>query len=166
MAMSNSIFSFLLFLCPSLLIMTRANLPGTWEVVVANAGIASMHAAVTRFNTVVLLDRTNIGPSRKMLRKATAATTRTTPCSNTIATRTPCSSTSTPLKSAPSPSSQTPGAPQASSFPTTLSSNPAATSTETTFTVMEPETRQAGVPRRHRPIDPKTEYKTMTKESG
>lgn len=69
MAMSNSIFSFLLFLCPSLLIMTRADLPGTWEVVVANAGIASMHTAVTRFNTLVLLDRTNIGPSRKMLRK-------------------------------------------------------------------------------------------------
>ncbi|GMP50858.1 hypothetical protein CsSME_00017302 [Camellia sinensis var. sinensis] len=69
MAMSNSIFSFLLFLCLSLLIMTRADLPRTWEVVVANTGIASMHTVVTRFNTVVLLDRTNIGPSRKMLRK-------------------------------------------------------------------------------------------------
>ncbi|KAI7992737.1 Aldehyde oxidase GLOX [Camellia lanceoleosa] len=33
---------------------------------VANANIASMHTAVTRFNTVVLLDRTNIGPSHKM----------------------------------------------------------------------------------------------------
>ncbi|GMP50859.1 hypothetical protein CsSME_00017302 [Camellia sinensis var. sinensis] len=49
--------------------MTRADLPRTWEVVVANTGIASMHTVVTRFNTVVLLDRTNIGPSRKMLRK-------------------------------------------------------------------------------------------------
>ncbi|KAK3037469.1 hypothetical protein RJ639_031963 [Escallonia herrerae] len=48
---------------------TRAALPGTWELLVANAGIASMHTAVTRFNTVVLLDRTNIGPSRKMLPK-------------------------------------------------------------------------------------------------
>ncbi|GMP56995.1 hypothetical protein CsSME_00021258 [Camellia sinensis var. sinensis] len=34
--------------------MTRADLPRTWEVVVANAGIASMHTAVTRFNTVFL----------------------------------------------------------------------------------------------------------------
>ncbi|XP_062095454.1 aldehyde oxidase GLOX [Humulus lupulus] len=49
--------------------LARAQLPGTWEVIVENAGIASMHTAVTRFNTVVLLDRTNIGPSRKMLRK-------------------------------------------------------------------------------------------------
>ncbi|XP_030480745.1 aldehyde oxidase GLOX [Cannabis sativa] len=49
--------------------LARAQLPGTWEVIVENAGIASMHTAVTRFNTVVLLDRTNIGPTRKMLRK-------------------------------------------------------------------------------------------------
>ncbi|KAM3690153.1 hypothetical protein ACJW31_09G100600 [Castanea mollissima] len=49
--------------------LARAQLPGTWELVVENAGIASMHTAVTRFNTVVLLDRTNIGPSRKMLPK-------------------------------------------------------------------------------------------------
>lgn len=45
----------------------EAQLPGTWELLVPNVGIASMHTAVTRFNTVVLLDRTNIGPSRKML---------------------------------------------------------------------------------------------------
>ncbi|KAL3826045.1 hypothetical protein ACJIZ3_022074 [Penstemon smallii] len=45
----------------------RADLPGTWELLVPDAGIASMHTAVTRFNTVVLLDRTNIGPSRKFL---------------------------------------------------------------------------------------------------
>lgn len=51
------------------IILARAQLPGTWEVLVENAGIASMHTAVTRFNTVVLLDRTNIGPSRKMLKK-------------------------------------------------------------------------------------------------
>lgn len=42
-------------------------LPGTWEVLVENAGIASMHTAVTRFGTVVLLDRTNIGPTRRLL---------------------------------------------------------------------------------------------------
>lgn len=37
---------------------------GTWQLLVKNAGIASMHTAVTRFNTVIMLDRTNIGPSR------------------------------------------------------------------------------------------------------
>jgi len=37
---------------------------GTWEVVVENAGIASMHSAVTNYGTVVLLDRTNIGASQ------------------------------------------------------------------------------------------------------
>ncbi|CAK7342764.1 unnamed protein product [Dovyalis caffra] len=56
-----SIFTFFFF--------SRADLPGTWDLLVPNAGISSMHTAVTRFNTVVLLDRTNIGPSRKMLRK-------------------------------------------------------------------------------------------------
>ncbi|KAH7293666.1 hypothetical protein KP509_28G036000 [Ceratopteris richardii] len=39
-------------------------LPGTWEVLMNNAGIASMHSAVTRFGTVVLLDRTDIGASQ------------------------------------------------------------------------------------------------------
>ncbi|KAG8376959.1 hypothetical protein BUALT_Bualt09G0118300 [Buddleja alternifolia] len=43
------------------------DLPGEWELLVPDAGIASMHTAVTRFNTVVLLDRTHIGPSRKLL---------------------------------------------------------------------------------------------------
>ncbi|CAM8949119.1 unnamed protein product [Rhodiola kirilowii] len=43
---------------------TRASLPGTWELLVQNAGIASMHTAVTHHGTVVLLDRTNIGPSQ------------------------------------------------------------------------------------------------------
>jgi hypothetical protein len=37
---------------------------GTWQLVVENAGIAAMHAGVTRFGTVVLLDRTNIGASQ------------------------------------------------------------------------------------------------------
>ncbi|KAI3750324.1 hypothetical protein L2E82_20958 [Cichorium intybus] len=59
----------LLLLVQMLMIGSRADLPGTWELLVANAGIASMHTAVTRFNTVVLLDRTNIGPTRKRLRQ-------------------------------------------------------------------------------------------------
>lgn len=37
---------------------------GSWELINENAGIASMHAAVTRFSNVVMLDRTNIGASR------------------------------------------------------------------------------------------------------
>lgn len=52
-----------------LVIFAGAQLPGTWELLVPNAGIASMHTAVTHFNTVVLLDRTDIGPSGKMLPK-------------------------------------------------------------------------------------------------
>jgi hypothetical protein len=37
---------------------------GFWQTVVNNAGIASMHTAVTHYGNVVLLDRTNIGPSQ------------------------------------------------------------------------------------------------------
>ncbi|KAJ7164864.1 hypothetical protein O6H91_19G022900 [Diphasiastrum complanatum] len=37
---------------------------GSWEILVQNAGIASMHSAVTHFGTVVLLDRTDIGASQ------------------------------------------------------------------------------------------------------
>lgn len=40
---------------------------GYWETVVGNAGIATMHAAVTHYGDVVLLDRTNIGPSQLAL---------------------------------------------------------------------------------------------------
>ncbi|KAH9571107.1 hypothetical protein CY35_02G075400 [Sphagnum magellanicum] len=40
---------------------------GTWEILVENAGIASMHTAITRFNTAVLLDRTDIGASQLAL---------------------------------------------------------------------------------------------------
>ncbi|XP_031127136.1 aldehyde oxidase GLOX isoform X2 [Ipomoea triloba] len=61
MALTNLL---LFLLIHSTVIPARAALPGTWELLVPNAGIASMHTAVTRFNTVVLLDRTNIGPSR------------------------------------------------------------------------------------------------------
>ncbi|KAJ7526523.1 hypothetical protein O6H91_16G010000 [Diphasiastrum complanatum] len=37
---------------------------GSWELLVPNAGIASMHTAVTHFGTVIFLDRTDIGPSQ------------------------------------------------------------------------------------------------------
>lgn len=40
---------------------------GYWETVVGDAGIATMHAAVTHLGSVVLLDRTNIGPSQLAL---------------------------------------------------------------------------------------------------
>ncbi|XP_057971049.1 aldehyde oxidase GLOX [Malania oleifera] len=48
-------------------VIARAALPGTWDLLVANAGIASMHTAVTHRGTVVLLDRTDIGPTGKKL---------------------------------------------------------------------------------------------------
>ncbi|CAL9002666.1 unnamed protein product [Prunus brigantina] len=59
----------LLLTSTAVIVFARADLPGTWDLLVENAGVSSMHTAVTRFNTVVLLDRTNIGPSRKMLSK-------------------------------------------------------------------------------------------------
>ena len=39
----------------------QSGLPGSWEIVVPDAGVASMHTSVTRYGNVVLLDRTNIG---------------------------------------------------------------------------------------------------------
>lgn len=36
---------------------------GSWKVLVKNAGISSMHTAITHYNTALLLDRTNIGAS-------------------------------------------------------------------------------------------------------
>ncbi|MCO5606365.1 hypothetical protein L7F22_060553 [Adiantum nelumboides] len=36
---------------------------GRWEVLVWNSGISSMHTAVTHYGNVIMLDRTNIGPS-------------------------------------------------------------------------------------------------------
>ncbi|XP_072997481.1 aldehyde oxidase GLOX [Typha latifolia] len=53
-----------LFILLHVAVARAQQLPGTWEVVVEDSGIASMHTAVTRFGTVVLLDRTDIGPSR------------------------------------------------------------------------------------------------------
>lgn len=41
-----------------------ANGQGYWEIVKDNAGIATMHAAVTSFGNVILLDRTNVGDSQ------------------------------------------------------------------------------------------------------
>lgn len=37
---------------------------GTWQLLVSNAGISSMHTAITHYDTAILLDRTNIGPSQ------------------------------------------------------------------------------------------------------
>eukprot|EP00249_Psilotum_nudum_P036821 c8823_g1_i1 orf=423-2060(-) len=47
-----------------LTITTTIEAQGSWEIVVANAGIASMHTAVTSYGTVVLLDRTDTGASQ------------------------------------------------------------------------------------------------------
>lgn len=62
--------SSLQFLCFAVAIFTtRAALPGTWQLLVSNAGISSMHTVVTRFNTVLLLDRTDNGIPKLMLPK-------------------------------------------------------------------------------------------------
>ncbi|KAL0309921.1 UNVERIFIED_CONTAM: Aldehyde oxidase GLOX [Sesamum radiatum] len=66
MSITSKLLLFLFFFFNA---ATAADLPGVWELLVPDAGIASMHTAVTRFNTVVLLDRTHIGPSRKLLPK-------------------------------------------------------------------------------------------------
>lgn len=42
-----------------------ADLLGTWELLVLNARIASMHTVVTHFNTLVLLDRTDLSPTEE-----------------------------------------------------------------------------------------------------
>eukprot|EP00250_Pteridium_aquilinum_P029644 c3988_g1_i1 orf=44-253(+) len=41
-----------------------ANAQGSWQLLLQNAGIASMHTAVTHYGNVVFLDRTDIGPSQ------------------------------------------------------------------------------------------------------
>lgn len=46
---------------------TLVDAQGSWETVVDNAGIASMHSAVTHYGNVILLDRTNIGDSQLAL---------------------------------------------------------------------------------------------------
>lgn len=37
---------------------------GSWQILNRNAGIACMHAAATHYNTLIMLDRTNTGPSQ------------------------------------------------------------------------------------------------------
>ncbi|KAI5077423.1 hypothetical protein GOP47_0007247 [Adiantum capillus-veneris] len=44
--------------------LVSSQVVGSYKLLLNNAGIASMHTAVTRFNTVIMLDRTNIGPSQ------------------------------------------------------------------------------------------------------
>lgn len=63
--MRASIIMLLLVLYVSeVMIIRQALAQGSWDVLLANAGIASMHTAVTRFGNVILLDRTDIGPSQ------------------------------------------------------------------------------------------------------
>jgi hypothetical protein len=58
---------FLVFLVLAMVVAVDAQ--GYWETVVNNAGIATMHSAVTHYGNVVLLDRTNVGPSQLDLAK-------------------------------------------------------------------------------------------------
>lgn len=37
---------------------------GTWQLLLPNAGIAAMHTALTRYGTLVMIDRTDIGASQ------------------------------------------------------------------------------------------------------
>ena len=48
--------------CLSMLEVAEAQ--GTWQLLLTNAGISTMHTAVTRYGEAIMLDRTNIGPSR------------------------------------------------------------------------------------------------------
>lgn len=48
-------------------VVAMVDAQGYWETAVANAGISTMHSAVTHYGNVVLLDRTNIGPSQLAL---------------------------------------------------------------------------------------------------
>lgn len=63
-ALASALFIQSLFLLLNLLFRVSESLPGSWELLVENAGIASMHTAVTHYGNVVLLDRTDIGESR------------------------------------------------------------------------------------------------------
>ncbi|KAG9453071.1 hypothetical protein H6P81_005975 [Aristolochia fimbriata] len=56
---------------------TQGDLPGKWELLLEDAGISSMHSAVTHLGTVVLLDRTNNGPSRLPLPHCNASAGKT-----------------------------------------------------------------------------------------
>jgi hypothetical protein len=65
-ALLRSSTLFLVFQLAALMssLMMQVAAQGGWDVIVNNAGIASMHTAVTHYNTAVLLDRTDIGPSQ------------------------------------------------------------------------------------------------------
>ncbi|KAI8556724.1 hypothetical protein RHMOL_Rhmol05G0276500 [Rhododendron molle] len=65
--MADPISFCLRFLCFALAIIGTRAQGDSWEVIVPDAGIAAMHAAVTRFNTVVLLDQTDTGASNLSL---------------------------------------------------------------------------------------------------
>ncbi|KAI8556748.1 hypothetical protein RHMOL_Rhmol05G0278900 [Rhododendron molle] len=66
--MGAPIFFCLQLLCSAFTIIpTSAQDLGTWETLVENAGISSMHTAVTPYNNVILLDRTDIGATELML---------------------------------------------------------------------------------------------------
>lgn len=48
----------------AVVMVSGAAAQGSWDVIVENAGIASMHTAITHYDEAILLDRTNIGPSQ------------------------------------------------------------------------------------------------------
>ncbi|MCO5562764.1 hypothetical protein L7F22_016396 [Adiantum nelumboides] len=58
---------FLVFCASKVVLIQKAVAQGSWKLLLDNAGIASMHTAVTHYNNVILLDRTNIGPSQIQL---------------------------------------------------------------------------------------------------
>ncbi|KAL2633937.1 hypothetical protein R1flu_005416 [Riccia fluitans] len=90
----------ILLLCSSLRTLQVEAQGGSWELLVENAGIASMHTMVTHYGNVIFLDRTNIGasqinlapgtPCREnpdeqiLLKDCTAHTVEFTPGPNTI----------------------------------------------------------------------------------
>ncbi|KAJ7535472.1 hypothetical protein O6H91_12G035400 [Diphasiastrum complanatum] len=59
--MRRSVWILLVFFCCCL---DNVHAQGSWQLLVKNAGVCSMHAAVTRFGNVVLFDRTDAGASQ------------------------------------------------------------------------------------------------------
>lgn len=57
-------FKVIIILCVTLAALGNGRVveaQGSWQLLVPNSGLSSMHTAVTRFNTVVFLERTNQG---------------------------------------------------------------------------------------------------------
>ena len=52
------------FVLAALWMSSGVSAQGSWQTVVQNAGISTMHCAVTHYGNVILLDRTNIGNSQ------------------------------------------------------------------------------------------------------